>query len=47
MIVSIQNVLKNAKEIAKSGVKEIVKTGINVVDYGNLPIHFKTDGIVR
>lgn len=31
---SMQNVLRNAKEIAKSGVKEIVLTGINVGDYG-------------
>lgn len=34
----IQYVLKNAKEIAKSGVKEIVLTGINVGDYGK-PTH--------
>lgn len=37
---SIQNVLKNAKEIAKSGVKEIVLTGINVGDYGKSPNDF-------
>jgi len=30
----MQNILKNAKEIAKSGVKEIILTGINVGDYG-------------
>lgn len=38
---SIQNVLKNAKEIAKSGVKEIVLTGINVGDYGKITIENK------
>lgn len=31
---NVKNVLKNAKEIAKSGVKEIVLTGINIGDYG-------------
>ncbi len=35
---SIHNVLKNAKKIAKSGVKEIVLTGINIGDYGK-PTH--------
>lgn len=38
---SIQNVLKNAKEIAKSGVKEIVLTGINVGDYGKVTFENK------
>ncbi|AGC66977.1 MiaB-like tRNA modifying enzyme [Candidatus Uzinura diaspidicola str. ASNER] len=38
---SMQNVLKNAKEIAKSGVKEIVLTGINIGDYGKVAIENK------
>lgn len=38
---SIQNVLKNAKQIAKSGVKEIVLTGINIGDYGKVNIENK------
>ncbi|HVA99612.1 MAG TPA: tRNA (N(6)-L-threonylcarbamoyladenosine(37)-C(2))-methylthiotransferase MtaB, partial [Bacteroidia bacterium] len=31
---SIENVVKNAKEITKSGVKEIVLTGVNIGDFG-------------
>ncbi len=31
---SIENILKNAKEIASKGVKEIVLTGVNTGDYG-------------
>ncbi|MEO6883386.1 MAG: tRNA (N(6)-L-threonylcarbamoyladenosine(37)-C(2))-methylthiotransferase MtaB, partial [Bacteroidia bacterium] len=31
---SIENVLKNAQEIAKHGVKEIVLTGVNIGDFG-------------
>lgn len=31
---SLQNVLKNAKEIAEKGIKEIVLTGVNIGDYG-------------
>lgn len=31
---SMENVIKNAKQIAKSGVKEIVLTGVNIGDYG-------------
>lgn len=38
---SIHNVLKNAKEIVKSGVKEIVLTGINVGDYGKVTFENK------
>lgn len=30
----LQNVLKNAKEISKQGIKEIVLTGVNIGDYG-------------
>lgn len=32
---SIQNALKNAREIAKQDVKEIVLTGVNLGDFGN------------
>lgn len=32
----IRNILKNAKEIAKNGVKEIILTGINIGDYGKI-----------
>ncbi len=31
---TIENVLKNARKIAKSGVKEIVLTGVNIGDFG-------------
>src|SRR5699024_4025693 len=31
---TLENVLNNAKEIAQSGVKEIVLTGVNIGDYG-------------
>ncbi|WP_089744980.1 tRNA (N(6)-L-threonylcarbamoyladenosine(37)-C(2))-methylthiotransferase MtaB [Chryseobacterium taihuense] len=31
---TIENVLKNAREIAKKGIKEIVLTGVNIGDYG-------------
>lgn len=31
---TIENVLKNAKEIAERGIKEIVLTGVNIGDYG-------------
>lgn len=31
---SIENVIRNAKEIAEKGVKEIVLTGVNIGDYG-------------
>jgi threonylcarbamoyladenosine tRNA methylthiotransferase MtaB len=31
---NLQNVLKNAREIAAQGIKEIVLTGVNVGDYG-------------
>ncbi|KQT17041.1 2-methylthioadenine synthetase [Chryseobacterium sp. Leaf404] len=31
---TIENVLKNAKEIAARGIKEIVLTGVNIGDYG-------------
>ncbi len=31
---TIENVLKNAKEIAGKGIKEIVLTGVNIGDYG-------------
>jgi threonylcarbamoyladenosine tRNA methylthiotransferase MtaB len=31
---SLENVLKNAKEIATKGIKEIVLTGVNIGDYG-------------
>ncbi|MBW7676227.1 tRNA (N(6)-L-threonylcarbamoyladenosine(37)-C(2))-methylthiotransferase MtaB [Chryseobacterium chendengshani] len=31
---TIENVLKNAKEIAEKGIKEIVLTGVNIGDYG-------------
>lgn len=31
---TIENVLKNAKEIASKGIKEIVLTGVNIGDYG-------------
>ncbi len=31
---SLQNVLKNAKEISEKGIKEIVLTGVNIGDYG-------------
>ena len=31
---TIENVVKNAKEIARKGIKEIVLTGVNIGDYG-------------
>ena len=31
---TVENVLKNAKEISKKGIKEIVLTGVNIGDYG-------------
>ena len=31
---TLENVLQNAKEITKSGIKEIVLTGVNIGDYG-------------
>ncbi|WP_304342910.1 tRNA (N(6)-L-threonylcarbamoyladenosine(37)-C(2))-methylthiotransferase MtaB [Chryseobacterium koreense] len=31
---TIENVIKNAKEIAEKGIKEIVLTGVNIGDYG-------------
>jgi len=31
---TLQNVLNNAKEISKKGIKEIVLTGVNIGDYG-------------
>ncbi|WP_084148736.1 tRNA (N(6)-L-threonylcarbamoyladenosine(37)-C(2))-methylthiotransferase MtaB [Arenibacter latericius] len=31
---TLQNVLKNAKEISEQGIKEIVLTGVNIGDYG-------------
>ena len=31
---TLENVLKNAKEIAEKGIKEIVLTGVNIGDYG-------------
>ncbi|WP_296385075.1 tRNA (N(6)-L-threonylcarbamoyladenosine(37)-C(2))-methylthiotransferase MtaB [Winogradskyella sp.] len=31
---TMQNVLKNAKEISEQGIKEIVLTGVNIGDYG-------------
>ncbi|WP_299522917.1 tRNA (N(6)-L-threonylcarbamoyladenosine(37)-C(2))-methylthiotransferase MtaB [uncultured Lutibacter sp.] len=31
---SLENVLKNAKEISEKGIKEIVLTGVNIGDYG-------------
>ena len=31
---SLQNVLKNAREITQKGIKEIVLTGVNIGDYG-------------
>ena len=31
---TLENVLKNAKEISKQGIKEIVLTGVNIGDYG-------------
>ena len=31
---SLENVLRNAKEIAEQGIKEIVLTGVNIGDYG-------------
>jgi threonylcarbamoyladenosine tRNA methylthiotransferase MtaB len=31
---TIENVVKNAKEIAEKGIKEIVLTGVNIGDYG-------------
>ncbi len=31
---TLENVLKNAKEISKKGIKEIVLTGVNIGDYG-------------
>jgi len=31
---TIENVLKNAKEISEQGIKEIVLTGVNIGDYG-------------
>ena len=38
---SLENILKNAREIAQAGVKEIVLTGVNIGDYGtNQPENF-------
>jgi len=31
---ALENVLKNAQEISKKGIKEIVLTGVNICDYG-------------
>ena len=31
---TLENVLKNAKEISEKGIKEIVLTGVNIGDYG-------------
>lgn len=31
---TVENVIKNAKEIAQKGIKEIVLTGVNIGDYG-------------
>ena len=31
---TVENVLKNAREISKKGIKEIVLTGVNIGDYG-------------
>ena len=31
---TVENVLKNAKEISEKGIKEIVLTGVNIGDYG-------------
>src|SRR5690606_14415367 len=31
---TVENVLKNAREIAEKGIKEIVLTGVNIGDYG-------------
>ena len=31
---TLENVLKNAREISKQGIKEIVLTGVNIGDYG-------------
>lgn len=41
---SIDNVLNNAKELAKSGVKEIVLTGVNLGDFGKGPDGAKKSG---
>ena len=30
---SIENIIKNAKEIAKNGIKEIVLTGVNIGEF--------------
>lgn len=38
---SIHNVLKNAKEITKNGIKEIILTGINAGDYGEVSFEKK------
>lgn len=34
---SIANVLKTAKEVAKTGIKEVVLTGVNIGDFGKTP----------
>lgn len=34
---TIENVVKNAEEIGRNGVKEIVLTGVNIGDFGNGP----------
>jgi threonylcarbamoyladenosine tRNA methylthiotransferase MtaB len=42
---SIENVVRNAKVLAEKGVKEIVLTGVNLGDFGNLtPAVSKEDG---
>ena len=45
---SIENVVKNAKKIASKGFKEIVLTGINLGDFGNLngKLKAKNNGLI-
>ena len=45
---SIQNVVKNAKKIVSKGFKEIVLTGINLGDFGNLngKLKAKNNGLI-
>ncbi len=40
---SIANIVNNANEIAKQGIKEIVLTGVNIGDFGSSSIKIPTD----
>jgi threonylcarbamoyladenosine tRNA methylthiotransferase MtaB len=43
---TIENVLKNATEIAAKDIKEIVLTGVNIGDYGKVNLETKDTNIL-